>query len=208
MIRKFFYIYLIAALLIITGAVILFLRVWMYDLIISSIFVLSPNSLIYEFWRKPPVIVKTHFYFFNWTNPEEIFNSTSKPKFEQVGPYIFKVETEKVNITWNKNHTVTFRMFQQYYFDEENSKGKLSDMITTLNTVTVSAAHKLRYESYFKKKGFSFSLGVLSPTLHIVKPVGQLLFDGYEDPYVDIYNALPFLKDNSPDIDRVGFLYG
>lgn len=136
MIRRCFYIELLAAALISTGVIILISRIWIYDLIISSIFVLSPNSLIYEFWRKPPVTVKTHFYFFNWTNPEEIFNLTSKPKFEQVGPYIVKIETEKVNITWNKNHTVTFRMLQQYYFDEENSKGKLTDMITTLNTVT------------------------------------------------------------------------
>jgi hypothetical protein len=30
------------------------------------------------------------FYFFNWTNPEEIMNEGSKPNLVEMGPYRFK----------------------------------------------------------------------------------------------------------------------
>lgn len=109
----------------------------MFDAIISSIFVITPHSLVFDVWRKAPVVVNSDFYFFNWTNPEEIHNLTRKPKFKQVGPYSFKRVAEKVNITWNSNNTVSYRLLQSYHFDEKRSKGKLTDLITTINTVTL-----------------------------------------------------------------------
>jgi hypothetical protein len=44
---------------------------------------------------------------------------------------------EKVNITWNPNHTVTYRQVRRWYFDHENSNGSLNDNVTMLNVVPV-----------------------------------------------------------------------
>jgi hypothetical protein len=44
---------------------------------------------------------------------------------------------EKVNITWNTNHTVTYRQVRRWYFDQENSNGSLNDNVTMPNIVLV-----------------------------------------------------------------------
>jgi len=44
---------------------------------------------------------------------------------------------EKVDITWNPNHTVTYRLVRRWYFDHENSNGSLDDIVTILNVVAV-----------------------------------------------------------------------
>jgi hypothetical protein len=44
---------------------------------------------------------------------------------------------EKVNVTWNSNHTVTYRTVRRWYFDPENSDGSLNDSVTMLNVVPV-----------------------------------------------------------------------
>jgi hypothetical protein len=44
---------------------------------------------------------------------------------------------EKVNITWNPNHTVTYGQVRHWYFDHENSNGSLDDNVTMLNFVPV-----------------------------------------------------------------------
>lgn len=52
------------------------------------------------------------------------------------------------------------------------------------------------------KKGFSFSLSSLSPTIHVTKSVGEILFYGYEDPLMKMANLFPFLADvNTINID-------
>ena len=58
-------------------------------------------------------------------------------KYISVLNICFREVYEKVNLTWNANHTVTYNRIRRWYFDPENSKGNLSDRITTLNTVAV-----------------------------------------------------------------------
>lgn len=83
-------------------------------------------------------------YLFNWTNPsnfssEEVF---PKPILEEIGPYRFIEKTDKEDIVWNDNQTVSFRKKSTFFFDASNSKGKMDDMITTLNIVAlVSILH-------------------------------------------------------------------
>lgn len=57
------------------------------------------------------------------------------------------------------------------------------------------------------KKGFSLSLAAIAPTIDITRSVGQLLFQGYEDPYVDMANTLPFLAETLPPFDKFGWFY-
>lgn len=74
---------------------------------------------------------------FNWTNPEEIKEEGVKPRFEEVGPYRFREVKEKINISLNDNGTVTYRLMRQYFFHEEDSPRQLSDIITTINAVSL-----------------------------------------------------------------------
>lgn len=78
-------------------------------------------------------------YLFNWTNPsnfssEEVF---PKPILKEIGPYRFIEKTDKEDIVWNDNQTVSFRKKSTFFFDAANSKGKMDDVITTLNIVAL-----------------------------------------------------------------------
>lgn len=98
---------------------------------------LTPESSSYSKWKKPPIPATMDIYFFNWTNAEQFYDTSIKPKFEQIGPYRFREYPEKINITWNPNSTVSYKMMSTFYFDEEGSTGKMDDLITTINVVAV-----------------------------------------------------------------------
>ena len=64
----------------------------------------------------------------------------------KVGPYVFREEHEKTNITFNKSdHTVQYMQKKFWYFDAEKSSGSLDDEIFTLNMVAVAASDATRY---------------------------------------------------------------
>lgn len=75
-------------------------------------------------------------YLFNWTNPEEFLDHSTKPILVQCGPYVFTEKPDKVNITWHpENSTVSYMKKSRFYFDETKSNGSLDDVITSLNVV-------------------------------------------------------------------------
>lgn len=51
---------------------------------------MTPNSLIFELWRKPIVDVYMKIYIFNITNAEEFLEGGVKLKVEEVGPYVYQ----------------------------------------------------------------------------------------------------------------------
>jgi hypothetical protein len=51
--------------------------------------------------------------------------------------FCFREVYEKVNLTWNANHTVTYQRIRNWYFDVENSNGSLEDNVVMLNIVPV-----------------------------------------------------------------------
>lgn len=87
---------------------------------------------------------------FNWTNPEQIKEEGVKPKFDEVGPFRFKEVKEKINVTLNENGTVTYRLMRHYFFYEEESPRKLSEVLTTINAVSLVSFINLNI--YLKKK--------------------------------------------------------
>ena len=99
---------------------------------------LVPFSKTFDLWKTPPLPMSLDIYFFNWTNPEEFTNFSTKPILEQIGPYRFTEKADKVNIKWNwQNETVSFRKKSTFFFDAEGSNGSLSDIITTVNVVAL-----------------------------------------------------------------------
>lgn len=77
-------------------------------------------------------------YFFNWTNPDDITNHSTKPIMVELGPYRFREKPQKINITFNDNNsTVSYKTMSTFYFDYDGSNGTLDDVITTINVVAV-----------------------------------------------------------------------
>lgn len=121
------------------------LRNWIPDYILTSVLVLKPDTYFAKTWLKMPVTVPTDVYFFNWTNAEEFHDINIMPRFEQVGPYRFLQEMEKVNVIWNDNNTVTFNQVRYWQFDEKFTKGRLSDKITSMNAITLVRILHLKF---------------------------------------------------------------
>lgn len=69
-------------------------------------------------------------FLWNWTNAEEVKLYGVKPHFQQVGPYTYREERLKMDIVWHENHTVTFKPNRTWYWEEELSGGKQTDLIT------------------------------------------------------------------------------
>lgn len=51
---------------------------------------MSPNSLVFELWRKPPIDIFIKVYIFNITNSEEFLRGEEKLKVVEAGPYVYQ----------------------------------------------------------------------------------------------------------------------
>jgi len=144
-------------------------------------------------------------YLFNWTNHQDFKNLSTKPIFQQLGPYRFREHPVKVNVTFNGNNaTVSFRKKSFYYFDEGASNGSLSDIVTTVNMIAVSASHRARDWGIIKSIVLGVALNVNGEKVHVTKTAAELLFDGYED---GMLNLAIGLNDNETPYDKCGYLY-
>lgn len=183
-----------AVLLSVVGTLLSFNWNAILNFIIAKELRLTPTTKLYSFWQKTPIPVTTEFYFFNWTNPEELMNEGFKPNLVEMGPYKFKEFLEKTNVTWNENSTISFRKLRRWYFDRENSNGSLNDNVTTLNPVALSAAYVSRFRSSFMHYSLSGALRMTGQKVWITKTVGEFLFDGYSDPLLTAAAIAPSLS--------------
>ena len=71
--------------------------------------VLSNTSDTFHIWEDPPISPHLKVYFFNLTNPEEVFNGVDLPRLVEVGPYTYKQQWLKQNVTWHNNGTISYR---------------------------------------------------------------------------------------------------
>lgn len=118
----------------------------------SQELVLREGGKSFELWKKFPLNFDV--YLFNWTNPTNLTKADyEKPIVKQIGPFRFKEITDKTNICFHPNRTVSYRRRSFYYFIEEESAGRLDDKITTLNAIALvshcSPGEKLNRCSFF-----------------------------------------------------------
>ena len=82
--------------------------------------------------------------------------------------YMFREEQRKVNLTWNKNGTVSYRRLKFWYFERNMSVGPLTDMVTTINVPVVGSAEFVR-GNFFMEWGISDMLSTIEVTSDIVR---------------------------------------
>ncbi|KAJ8922773.1 hypothetical protein NQ315_007808 [Exocentrus adspersus] len=152
----------------------------------------------YDNWIETPIPMYLQFYLFNWTNPEDVTNSAIKPNFEEHGPYTYYEHHIRENVTFNDNGTITFQTKRLWRFLPEKSVGSLSDEITTLNPIVVTIGNLVKYKHHLVKRGVNFFLKEKRVRLAVTKNVSQFLFDGYEDPMLDLVHKLNITGFNVP----------
>lgn len=198
---------LLGLLLIITSACLYFLWPVIFHHILQKEMPLSPTSKAFEVWNDtstlPPMYMKIRF--FNWTNPQDLRVKGQKPILEEVGPYVFREVRQKADVKFHpENNTVSYFYRRWWYFVPELTNGSLSDPIMQLDTVAISAKHKVRYRDEMMQSTLSFLLS--SSSVHIMKTVGELLFDGYDDSLIKL-GRLATMGEDIPPFDKFGWFY-
>ncbi|XP_018568082.1 protein peste-like isoform X2 [Anoplophora glabripennis] len=206
----FIFMYLCGTSLFFIVAGIVLLCMWgsLYDYIIRSNLILKPNSTAYSVWVKNPVPLSLKLFVFNWTNPKDIYDNNTKPKFQQLGPYYFSETKEKSSVIWNDNGTVTYKNLKKWYFEASLSNGSLTDTVTSIDPVALSAVYTTRSWNYFVKKSLSGVLLSMIDSVSISHTVGQVLYEGYDDPLLKTASTISSFHASLPKMEKFGWFYG
>ena len=85
------------------------------------------------------------------------------------------------------------------------SVGPLTDTVVSLNLPMVTAVNYAR-RSFMMEFGLSDMLATIEAKLFLKRTVGELLFDGYEDPILEIGASFDDEERTLP-IDKFGWFY-
>ncbi|XP_050038676.1 scavenger receptor class B member 1-like [Dermacentor andersoni] len=144
---------------------------------------ITPGSTAFSVWKDVGSCfdMSANLYFFNITNVEAVKAGRANPRLRQMGPYSYRIEWLKDNITFNDNGTVSFLEKMIFHFDEENSAGTEDDLVTTVNVPFIATQHLLSGQSLLLRSVGRMLLSSLSQELYLTRSVRELSFEGYPD---------------------------
>ncbi|XP_047513560.1 scavenger receptor class B member 1 [Pieris napi] len=145
------------------------------------------GSLSYSYWQRPGVIRLTKVYIFNVTNPQGFLENGEKPKLNEVGPFVYREDMEKVNIKFHDNDTVTYQHNKILRFVPELSVDKSQKLVVPnipLLTVTSFSPNMASFVFNLLVSGLSLTYRERAkPFVHVTAE--ELVF-GYNDPLVTL----------------------
>uniref|UniRef100_A0A3Q4GPF7 Scavenger receptor class B member 1 n=1 Tax=Neolamprologus brichardi TaxID=32507 RepID=A0A3Q4GPF7_NEOBR len=156
------------------------------DQIVKHTVIDPKNDLTYTMWKDIPVPFFMSVYFFNVLNPAEILKG-EKPMVEQRGPYVYRKQCQKENITFHPNGTVSYREYRQYHFEPSMSAGNESDVVTIPNMLVLGASVMMENLPYVLRLMMSATFKTFKEGPFLTKPVGELMW-GYDSGLVDFLN--------------------
>jgi len=108
---------------------------YIFSALIQTVFQLSPTAITFSQNSDSPVPIYMEIYLWNWTNAEDFTNDkTILPDFKEVGPFVFRLKSQRANVQWNDNHTVTFSPNRTFLFEPSLSLS-LDTPVTALSPV-------------------------------------------------------------------------
>jgi len=172
-----------------------------FNTILEEKLTIQEGSPAYDAWKKPIIPTKLKIYFFSINNPIEVENG-SKPDLEQVGPFTYREETERVEEVFHENGTVSYRTRKFWYFLDKESLD-LETMICTVDVPVLASAEFAR-GSWVNEWTMS---GVMKTrdSLFTKRSAKDLLFDGYSDPLMTMGSI--FAKKGLIPKDKFGWFY-
>ncbi|XP_028830821.1 scavenger receptor class B member 1 isoform X2 [Denticeps clupeoides] len=156
------------------------------DQIVKNVEINPKNDLSYTMWKDIPVPFFMSVYFYHVLNPKEILKG-EKPMVEQRGPYVYSEKRQKENITFHDNHTVSYREYRRYFFEESMSVGNESDVVTIPNMLVLGASVMMEDMPLPVRLMLSTALTLFKEEAFLTKPVGELMW-GYDSKLVDFLN--------------------
>lgn len=128
---------------------------------------LKPGNKAYESWVETPIPIYLTFSLFHWENPEKVRDFNVKPRFKEMGPYVFLEKHLKRDIDFHDNDTVSFFQRRTWLFDRSRSGGDLEDMVTSAH-VPSAVSFSLNFPLDVVSNNYYFDRLSLKPqTIHL-----------------------------------------
>ncbi len=116
----------------------------------------SSDSYLYNVWqdnRNDDLVITRSFYFFNLTNPFEVYNNHSVPDLHRIGPFVYYeyLSVPEESVFWTGDGRIGFNYNQDYEFVPELSfdpdVGFLTEdtNFTTINFALYAAMYRSSY---------------------------------------------------------------
>ncbi|XP_022824197.1 scavenger receptor class B member 1-like [Spodoptera litura] len=163
------------------------------DAILSSM-VIRNNSLAFKIWKRPDVQPHMKVHIFNYTNWERVKDGLDKKlHVEEVGPYVYSQQLERVNIQFNGDK-LSFQERNHFQFLADKSNGAHFDRVVVPNLPllgVISKALSMNLNSLGQLTLSSAMTWANHPNAFAELPVHRFLW-GYDDSIID--TAKPFLS--------------
>ncbi|KAJ0182921.1 hypothetical protein K1T71_000897 [Dendrolimus kikuchii] len=162
------------------------------DAILSNM-VIRNNSIAYSMWKHPNVQPTMRVFLFNYTNWEEVkYGMEPKLKVQEVGPYSYSQDLERVNVRFEKDKVI-FQEKSHFVYLPEKSAGPAFDKVVVPNLPllgVVSKAVSLNLHAFAQVALQSSLRWADHPEPFVKLPVHRFLW-GYDDTIIAA--AKPFL---------------
>lgn len=178
----------------ISSVLILALGIWAYmrleptmNIVAEKQLLIEPSKFSYKMWKDMPVTMYQSFTFFNLTNWQQVKSIGQKPRFVEVGPYIYRTTWSKSDISFSdEDRLINFAEKKQWIFQPHLSKGFEEDQIWTINTPLMTALALIQNAPVITRNIVSVILDGLGEGAFIKRNIKSLLFDGYSDLIVSV----------------------
>ncbi|XP_050417376.1 platelet glycoprotein 4 [Patella vulgata] len=141
---------------------------------------IARHSETFEDFITPPAPIYFQIWVFDVVNHLEVIKDGAKPYLYQKGPYTYREERLKVNVTFHDNNTVSYRENRWFVFEEELSAGPQSDNFTTVNIPVALIDNLIKNEYGWIQDLVELLFQVTAEDVFITLSVEDLMW-GYED---------------------------
>ncbi|KAF2880151.1 hypothetical protein ILUMI_26014 [Ignelater luminosus] len=177
---------------VLTGLILLFLSscmgmglmfgTTMFDGYVLSNIVLANNTNAYNLWKGPFMRSVLKVYIFNYTNVDEYERGEAeKLHVKEVGPFVYEEISERVNVQFYPNGTVSYQEHRRHKYRADLSKGRRqSDRIIVPNMPMLGAAAISKNSYYMTRLAMSTLLKGLNAKPFLNLPAHRFIW-GYDD---------------------------
>ncbi|NXQ41114.1 CD36 protein, partial [Catharus fuscescens] len=146
--------------------------------------VIVNGTAAFQNWLVPGSAVFREFWIFHVLNPSEVIGEGAQPKFEQRGPYTYRVRyLPKENVTEGENGTISYMLPNAAKFEPDMSVGTENDTMTVLN-LAVAAVPAL-YPGFLMQSLINSFIKSSKSTILQNRTVKEILW-GYKDPFLNL----------------------
>ncbi|KAM7056739.1 platelet glycoprotein 4 isoform 1-T4 [Acridotheres tristis] len=145
--------------------------------------VIVNGTTAFQNWLVPGSSVYREFWIFHVLNPSEVIDEGAQPKFEQRGPYTYRVRyLPKENVTEVENGTISYMLPNVANFEPTMSVGTENDSVTVLNLAVVAVP--ALYPSGLMQSIINTWVKSSNSAILQNRTVKEILW-GYTDPFLD-----------------------